>query len=547
MPAQLAVTARQVGGLPVNASECPPNYGAKDARRKSEPIDICGSTTGQLAIAARQVGGLPVNTSECPPNYGAKGARRDSDPTDIRGSKTGQTLPKERIKSRGLAESECLACKPTRVQHATWETAPSCGSTRLPSLQAWESTSSRVSARLPSACVPSPQEASLTSAKFEAPLTSNFPANIDGREKRAVVGSIGQMPKPLPKSPPSPLDAAVPSGCSSPSSKNESGRCSTPDLHDAEEELDEDVNLQRAIRMSLEFQQDEEELRAAIRASLEDNVEVRSLPSEVEVRSLPSEVSEASSVDARLETENEKAERSVTHRKRNSKSTSPRSLAQTFKPGQWLSDASISYVYSILIAGELPRFYRPAAGLKTEDVKFPDSILLIDPATAFWLALEDDPAEIEHAKAALNLDNRDILLCPITDNRNGSRADAGTHWSLLVCWRPRPHEPLRFIHYDSLDNGAGFATPNRRRAEELARRLGGRGEVTVGTCPRQMNNYDCGVYVLMVSQIIVEYSMNSSCDRHPIASMQTVWEELLGSITPEMAAWYRASNLERLL
>merc|ERR1719221_1059789 len=98
----------------------------------------------------------------------------------------------------------------------------------------------------------------------------------------------------------------------------------------------------------------------------------------------------------------------------------------------------------------------------------------MDPAAAFWLTVQDDPQQTEEAKGALKLHERDFVLCPINDSRDGSMADGGTHWTLLVCWDRSCGPGLfgRFSYYDSLgpssSKGTGFA-----QAKLLASRLAG--------------------------------------------------------------------------
>jgi len=213
-------------------------------------------------------------------------------------------------------------------------------------------------------------------------------------------------------------------------------------------------------------------------------------------------------------------------------------LARTFEPSRWLNDASIAFIYSVHAAGDL--------GLPPEDSRhfpqggsqvLPECVLLLDPATTFWLMMEEDPNDLEEARRALKLHQRDLILCPINDSRDRGHADTGTHWSLLVCWRRGSHSDcLSFAYYDSLAShkrsGNGF-----QRAEALASRIADESEVYVsaGACARQTNGWDCGVYVLLFSEIIVNSFVRMSCESLS-AVEKTMWEARLLAITPRQVS-----------
>merc|ERR1711879_529831 len=96
--------------------------------------------------------------------------------------------------------------------------------------------------------------------------------------------------------------------------------------------------------------------------------------------------------------------------------------------------------------------------------------------------MQQDAKNIEEARHELNIDKLDLILCPINDCRDGNQADAGTHWTLLVCSSFSPCQtsneeakcPVwQFCHYDTLRFSlAGDA--NLQQAETLASRLVGR-------------------------------------------------------------------------
>lgn len=239
----------------------------------------------------------------------------------------------------------------------------------------------------------------------------------------------------------------------------------------------------------------------------------------------------------------------------------PPGLAETFAPKQWLSDASISFAYLQLAAG--------VTGTGELDGPVPDMVLLMDPAAAFWLTLQDDPAHVEEAKGALKLQDRQLVLCPINDSRDGSCADAGTHWTLLVCW-DRSGDTCsgarsvsdssngglfgRFSYYDSLGGASAWGSANLAQARTLASRLAGKDvQVSPGTCAHQTNGFDCGVYVLLFSEIIASAFLETRSQARPCRpsgnqwpGSAPVWEDRLTSVTPMEVAVRRARYFETI-
>jgi hypothetical protein len=249
----------------------------------------------------------------------------------------------------------------------------------------------------------------------------------------------------------------------------------------------------------------------------------------------------------------------------------PPGLAETFLPHQWLNDASISCAYARLDAARAAAAAPGKEGVFFSDLatqKSPgpsDMVLLMDPATAFWLTVQEDPEHVREAIEAMKLQERELVLCPINDNCDGSLADGGTHWALLVCWDRQhgfggyPTDATkgglfsRFTYYDSLDrNGNAHHSANFAQAKTLASRLAGRPvEVAVGACARQTNSFDCGVYVLLFSEIVANTFLSTPTRARAGLSIHNefrvpVWEERLAAVTPEEVAAHRVQYLHAL-
>jgi hypothetical protein len=245
-----------------------------------------------------------------------------------------------------------------------------------------------------------------------------------------------------------------------------------------------------------------------------------------------------------LEQKSETENRSKLSRKTTDESTKsgqfpqvPVGAAEDFEPYTWLSDAGIAFASACLAASG-------KSSLSSKGRKFPKNVMFMDPAMAFWLTMQDDPKHLQDAKVDMKLQELDLILCPINDAHSTCTADAGCHWSLLACWgnrpagmrghdRPGPFSHFRF--YDSL--GGLFAEKGKAQAAELVNRLTGQAlQLETGSCSQQKNFYDCGVYVLLFSEIIATAFVDAQKrgeGSHMISP--SLWEERLLSLTPQEA------------
>jgi sentrin-specific protease 8 len=198
-------------------------------------------------------------------------------------------------------------------------------------------------------------------------------------------------------------------------------------------------------------------------------------------------------------------------------------LARTFGPRQYLTDESIRFAYTQL-----------------EDELTGKEVLFMEPAVCHLL-LHRDSEEVKQVKEELKLHERKVVLCPINDSRDPSQADSGMHWTLLVCWDWQPD-------YAGSDTGsfAGLCFYNSlststfsfsfRQAQKLASVLTGKDVVPrAGHCAQQANGYDCGIYVILFSEIVAKSCVEAAtaaADGEP----WNAWEERLAAVTPRRAA-----------
>ena len=150
------------------------------------------------------------------------------------------------------------------------------------------------------------------------------------------------------------------------------------------------------------------------------------------------------------------------------------------------------------------------------------------------LALADEEVGRQQL-AEMGWEQRHVILVPVNDAGNRGQ---GRHWSLLVLLRhgeAQNSSSFSPIWYDSAKSPAHEA-----RAGILARKFLGAGvQLSTGRCALQQNGYDCGIYLCMISEIVLRGFMDSQTwFGFRVASM---WQEALMNITPLQAARYRRS------
>eukprot|EP00929_Paragymnodinium_shiwhaense_P110328 TRINITY_DN77232_c0_g1_i1.p1 TRINITY_DN77232_c0_g1~~TRINITY_DN77232_c0_g1_i1.p1 ORF type:complete len:225 (+),score=66.18 TRINITY_DN77232_c0_g1_i1:100-774(+) len=160
------------------------------------------------------------------------------------------------------------------------------------------------------------------------------------------------------------------------------------------------------------------------------------------------------------------------------------------QPGQWLNDRCITFYLDYLAE------QRGSAASR---------VLLLGAETAFWILNEEDEEDLADAAEGLELAEKDLILCPLNDNADVTRACGGSHWSLLAA-RVSKSGTLECEYYDSM--GTGMLDIARRLSKKLAAlRFPGSAAsaaVSVAACGKQDNQSDCGVYVLLFAQAVLE-------------------------------------------
>jgi len=170
-----------------------------------------------------------------------------------------------------------------------------------------------------------------------------------------------------------------------------------------------------------------------------------------------------------------------------------------FQEGHWLNDACIDFFFE-----HLTREYHDMS----------DRLLLLGATTAFWLVNEKEQDDLEKAANSLQLSKKSLIMCPVNDHVDASRA-GGTHWSLLVARRAfSGKELLVFEHIDSMSLNSQFASHYAKRLDRLDRLATQSSDdvdkdieapqVTEVCAAMQTTSCDCGVYVLAFAEAVLE-------------------------------------------
>jgi sentrin-specific protease 8 len=186
-------------------------------------------------------------------------------------------------------------------------------------------------------------------------------------------------------------------------------------------------------------------------------------------------------------------------------------------PRQWLNDSVISFQMQYLQ-------HTVFDGL---------DVLLVSPASAFVLLFEEDESDFNAAVQGMELETKSLILFPINNNTSVERS-GGSHWSLLSL----NVKTLVFRHFDS--SGRHNEGVARQFATKLAVYLNQSNSspmtFTNEVCPRQSNDYDCGLYVVCFSEQVAhawKSNLNSpdftTITPSYVSSRRAALKELIGA------------------
>ena len=152
--------------------------------------------------------------------------------------------------------------------------------------------------------------------------------------------------------------------------------------------------------------------------------------------------------------------------------------------------------------------------LKQKEInKSTDKILFVSPAITQLIRASKDGKAIKETLKGLRITERDWVLFPVSNNNQVDMPGGGTHWSLLLYSRQKnvfyhhdPIFPINFMHATELINKISTADSsfsiNRKNVET----------------PQQKNGYDCGPYVMLFANKIVDNLSEGLDPNHLVVS-----------------------------
>jgi len=176
--------------------------------------------------------------------------------------------------------------------------------------------------------------------------------------------------------------------------------------------------------------------------------------------------------------------------------------------GKWLNDIIIGFIYEYF---EYEQFK-----MLTKDFGF------ISPELVQFIKLSNCNSDIRDQTSGLDLSSKELLFLPINDNVSYEHA-GGMHWSLLVYER---HRGI-FHHFDSANQ------MNDKHARNTAEKIF---NVLTGSCgkdiifnshlesPQQDNSYDCGVYIICITEIIC--NRYKQLNSNPKSNMEILFNDV---------------------
>ncbi|RAL50117.1 hypothetical protein DM860_007791 [Cuscuta australis] len=159
-----------------------------------------------------------------------------------------------------------------------------------------------------------------------------------------------------------------------------------------------------------------------------------------------------------------------------------------------------------------------------------DDIAFVPPVVSFWLA-NCDAESRKDAVEPLKLGSKRLVLFTVNNNEDLDKGEGGTHWSILIFDRTKNSflhlDTLKGVNhahafklYDSVKQYVGVPSAsikervknkNKNKKKSKAASVPAT-EVTFEewTATRQINNYDCGVYVMAVAKAVSDFYL---CDK----------------------------------
>ena len=167
----------------------------------------------------------------------------------------------------------------------------------------------------------------------------------------------------------------------------------------------------------------------------------------------------------------------------------------TLSPHTYVNDLIISFYYEIIQEKYLSKL-----------------ITLLDPAVSMSIILdvnndEDNFRDIRNCIfTPLELDKKKFIFAPINDNKKIQYTCSGTHWTLNVI-----DVENNLIYY--LDSTLGDVSNAHTFHEKIEKLFGKKFKFIYGLKKQyQSNSYDCGMFLLGFSEILMKYIVNNNLE-----------------------------------
>ena len=148
--------------------------------------------------------------------------------------------------------------------------------------------------------------------------------------------------------------------------------------------------------------------------------------------------------------------------------------------------------------------------LKQKEVnKTTDKILFVSPSITQLIRVSKDKTDTKETLENLQINEKDWVFYPVSNNNRVTEPGGGTHWSLLVYSRLKnvyyhhdPIHPMNDMHALELINKISSADSRFSITKENVK------------SPQQKNGYDCGPYIMLFANKIADNLMVGTNPNH---------------------------------
>eukprot|EP00943_MAST-04B_sp_MAST-4B-sp1_P000304 g304.t1 len=158
------------------------------------------------------------------------------------------------------------------------------------------------------------------------------------------------------------------------------------------------------------------------------------------------------------------------------------------KDGAWLNDHIILFFYEYLTYNS-----------KSQNIMH--QVCLCHPMNTMLLQY-GDMEDLTDMSNSLNFFEKQYIFIPVNNASFGEFSQNGTHWCLLVV----DLLSKTFLIYDSMGENSSASNSTNRTIKNLSKIVDPKKEfsITIVAAPKQINGYDCGMYCICFSEMIID-------------------------------------------